>query len=228
MLGGVHGFFLDAFGQTFDSKRAVDGGDGRDGAGIDIEALLMHEGWPNNEASRADGSEPLDRFAAKRESTAHSLKVAMAYLRHIFESTYIMRICLEPQHQLMHKLLHVTGNDWEFAEMSQQLELGRRALRGVILNDGDWLLDFYKESFRLLLNEHIWRHLTETEELRSDLCRFILRAVGVVKQLVESRVAAFLFKLFSLLKQDELQQAATSCGSITQLSACCPPQLKRH
>ena len=212
--GGLHNIFHEAFSRAFTQQHiAWEQQAAHTTADAELDFPGQLDGAIGGVCAQQDPQQPIaqldasDRYAAERQSNAHSLKVAMAFLPELFDATYLMRITLEPQRQLMHEVLHLTSRQWEAKQIFAEQQGVPREFRGLLFHEGRMFEKFFRKTWMLLTDPSTWAQLPETESFRSDLCRFLMRSASVVQQLVVTTTTTFPFKLLLLLKHDDHAEA---------------------
>ena len=144
-----------------------------------------------------------DAVTQERLQNAISARCALSFMTpSLFQASYLLQLTLLPQQQLMRSLVRQTSGAWEREQLLTVVDLGTRQYRFALLNGGEMLPQFFRETWRLLTFEQHLLPLTSTEELRGQLLKLFLRPAALVHQLVRVRAQIFPYCLFRLLVLD--------------------------
>ena len=116
-----------------------------------------------------------------------------------FQELWLLRVALEPQVQLMKKTLWQSSTEYEIVQCKRLQDEGRREHRVVSLLLGRHLKEMYAASLEHVVHAEAWVNTPFTEQERSRVLQFCMRAPGVVFQLLTARFSKYPWSLFRLL-----------------------------
>ena len=167
------------------------------------------EGAVVNPSAAVGGEE--GHAARLREERVLNVRVALQMLQK--DSTLpdltMMLTALEPQQQLMGKILFSTSQSWELEQLDSMHRVGARQYRVKNFLEQTDLKDMMQKSMAQLVSGSLWGNYNETELFRSTLLMVSMRSPAVVYETVSRVTSKYPFKVFGLLDNasDEVAEA---------------------
>ena len=110
-----------------------------------------------------------------------------------------------PMDSMMLEQLRVTGSSWEAKQQRRMEQTGKRSYRMLLAHDGLNTATFMQSLHGLLFDTRKWHHLNQKSgKTRSLIFRVVARAGATAYQLLETRHRSWPYRLFSLLKRDDI------------------------
>ena len=139
----------------------------------------------------------IERLRQERNAT---LRVAVAFLKKSWlQHFWLMRVALSGQIHLMKTIVDNTSAHHEVSQLVAEQQEGSRDFRVLALHQNRLVNTMLQSTCENICHATLWQHVPETEELRSNILRLLLRPAAVAWQLISCRFRAWPWKLFELL-----------------------------
>eukprot|EP00971_Amphidinium_carterae_P353025 6492799-Amphidinium_carterae.9 len=118
----------------------------------------------------AEGAGTLDEMEIARRERAKSFAIAKAFMKSNWRDTlWTLRVSVQGQKDLMHKVFHLSSADYEVGEMFNQRLQGVRDYPILSLHTGKHLDIMIQAALKSLADDKLWAHMDSTEVQRSTI-----------------------------------------------------------
>eukprot|EP00971_Amphidinium_carterae_P351615 6492192-Amphidinium_carterae.1 len=208
------GLIARAFVQAFQKRP------GPLGAEVNLDTATVTEFGDIGFDADAQPHEPENEQEHIRIENARTLRLCLLYLsrrtEELMQDVFLLRVCLQPQMDLMHAIIHSVSEAWETAQLQSMWSEHVRQFRPLKLHKRADLALFHQAVLAQFLDPTLWQWFVQTEKFASTLLRNSMQSGALAWQTVDLRVQNLPYKLFSLLEREDLEDKAFALLQIPQ------------
>ena len=135
---------------------------------------------------------------------------------HIMDNVLILFASLQPQINLMAKMLQMAGGDWHLMQLwNLQRQGEKQNMLDALSCDGGALDRMLQETMQVLTTPTMFRFLQQTEDNATSILASVLRMGATVHEQAHSPLQRWPFRLFRLLHDAEFAH------EVVRESRCC-------
>ena len=213
----VHGLLPDAYTAAFDKSKQKDAHPEADTPGVGALPALEdeeEEDWAGLDAAGAAGRIDVELPTADEDQTSLWRLEQDSHIESsrrwaesgsMADDLVMGKTLYAPMDAMMLEQLRITGSNWEAKQHRKMEQTGKRSYRMLLAHDGLNTATFMQAMHGLLFDPRKWQHLkNKIGKTRGLIFRVAARAGATAYQLLEVRHRTWPYRLFSLLKRDEV------------------------